>query len=109
MDTPHVTDDFKEFLRLLSANRVDYLLVGGYPVGFHGYRRATVDLDIRVSPSVQNATRSSTHCGRLGFDAPSLENTGWCKASQAVTSSYENSGMPARSEACSTVMAAIRP
>jgi len=38
--------DFKEFLQLLNDHRVDYLLVGGYAVGYHGYPRATVDLDI---------------------------------------------------------------
>jgi len=32
--------DFKEFLRLLNSNRVEYLLVGGYAVGYHGYPRA---------------------------------------------------------------------
>jgi len=29
MDAPLLTDDFKEFLRLLNASRVEYLLVGG--------------------------------------------------------------------------------
>ena len=47
MDALLLTDDFREFLRLLNANRVDYLLVGGYAVGLHGYPRSTVDLDIR--------------------------------------------------------------
>ena len=46
MDAPLLTGDFKEFLRLLNANRVDYLLVGGYAVGLHGYPRAMVDLDL---------------------------------------------------------------
>ncbi|MGE0043980.1 MAG: hypothetical protein AB7V01_22615, partial [Vicinamibacterales bacterium] len=44
MDAPLLTGDFREFSRLLNANRVDYLLVGGYAVGLHGYPRATVDL-----------------------------------------------------------------
>ena len=55
MDTPLLTDDFKEFLKLLNANRVDYLLVGGYAVGLHGYPRATVDLDIWIRPTPSNA------------------------------------------------------
>ena len=32
MDAPLLTDDFREFLRLLNAHRVEYLLVGGYAV-----------------------------------------------------------------------------
>jgi hypothetical protein len=31
--------DFKEFIELLNANNVKYLIVGGYAVGFHGYSR----------------------------------------------------------------------
>ena len=37
-------------LQLLNDHRVDYLVVGGYAVGYHGYPRATVDLDIWVLP-----------------------------------------------------------
>ena len=32
--------DFSEFLRLLNAHRVEYLLVGGFAVAIHGYPRA---------------------------------------------------------------------
>lgn len=38
--------DFKEFLKLLNANRVKYLLIGGYAVAYHGYPRATGDMEI---------------------------------------------------------------
>ncbi len=37
MATTHLPKDFKEFLRLLNANQVEYLLIGGYAVGYHGY------------------------------------------------------------------------
>src|SRR5262245_37191840 len=73
MDAPLLTDDFKEFLRLLNANRVDYLLVGGYAVGLHGYPRATVDLDIWVSPRADNAPRVIETLAAFGFDSPTLE------------------------------------
>lgn len=43
--------DFSEFLRLLDAHRVEYLLVGGYAVAHHGYPRATQDLDVWVAIS----------------------------------------------------------
>jgi hypothetical protein len=36
--------DFKEFLALLAANKVDYLIVGGYAVAFHGHPRYTGDM-----------------------------------------------------------------
>ncbi|MFN5284724.1 MAG: hypothetical protein ACK5KS_07860 [Planctomyces sp.] len=49
--------DFSEFLKLLNCHHVDYLLVGGFAVGFHGYPRATSDMDIWVSQSPENAGR----------------------------------------------------
>ena len=73
MDAPLLTGDFKEFLRLLNANRVDYLLVGGYAVGLHGYPRATVDLDIWVRASPENADRVLHALSDFGFSVPELE------------------------------------
>jgi predicted nucleotidyltransferase len=72
MDVPLLTDDFKEFLRLLNANRVDYLLVGGYAVGLHGYPRATVDMDLWVRAAPVNAERVLQSLREFGFDAPVL-------------------------------------
>src|SRR5260370_31276645 len=37
--------DFREFCALLNEERIDYLIVGGYAVAFHGARRATGDID----------------------------------------------------------------
>ena len=73
MDAPLLTDDFKEFLRLLNANHVEYLLVGGYAVGLHGYPRATVDMDIWVRPTPTNAARVMTALRAFGFDLPALQ------------------------------------
>lgn len=47
--------DFKEFLKLLNDHAVEYLLIGGYAVGFHGYPRTTADLDVWVAVSEPNA------------------------------------------------------
>lgn len=73
MDASLLTDDFREFLRLLNANGVEYLLVGGYAVGIHGYPRATVDLDVWVSATPENATRVLSALRAFGFDMPLLE------------------------------------
>lgn len=69
MDAPLLTDDFKEFLRLFNAHRVEYLVVGGYAVGVHGYPRATVDLDVWVRSSPDNATRIVAALRAFGFAA----------------------------------------
>jgi hypothetical protein len=49
--------DFKEFLKLLKEHDVRYLLIGGYAVGYHGYPRATEDLDIWVAIHPDNAQK----------------------------------------------------
>ena len=72
MDAPLLTDDFREFLRLLDAQRVEYLLIGGYAVALHGYPRATVNLDIWVRVEPDNATRIVAALREFGFDSPLL-------------------------------------
>src|ERR1017187_43443 len=43
MAIPALARDFKEFLKSLNSNRVEYLLIGGYAVGIYGHIRATND------------------------------------------------------------------
>ena len=66
-------NDFKEFLQLLNDHRVDYLLVGGYAVGYHGYPRATVGLDIWVPVTPRNARHLVMVFKEFGFDVKELK------------------------------------
>ena len=50
MVTTQLPSDFKEFLRLLASRDVEYLVVGGYAVGYHGFPRATAGLDTARDP-----------------------------------------------------------
>jgi predicted nucleotidyltransferase len=59
--------DFKELLRLLNSHAVEYLLVGGYAVGYYGYPRPTGDLDIWVSINPANAGRTAKALIEFGF------------------------------------------
>ena len=49
MANTQLPPDFKDFLNLLNKNDVRYLLIGGYAVGYHGYPRATADMDVWIS------------------------------------------------------------
>ena len=51
------SDDYEELVSILNRHKVEYLIVGAYAVGYHGYIRATVDMDILVSPAPANAIR----------------------------------------------------
>ena len=65
--------NFKEFLRLLKEYNVRYLLIGGYAVGYHGYARATEDMDIWVAIHPDNAQKIVTVLKVFGFDLPELK------------------------------------
>lgn len=64
--------DFKEFLRLLNSHSVEYLLIGGYAVGYHGYPRATNDLDIWIAIHPNNAERMVAVLRAFGFETSDL-------------------------------------
>ena len=42
---PLLNKDFKEFVQLLNANAVEYLVVGGYALMAHGHPRYTGDIE----------------------------------------------------------------
>lgn len=71
MDT-ELPPDFKEFLRLLNVHRVEYLLIGGYAVGYHGYPRATQDMDIWIAIHPNNAERVVAALHEFGFEMSEL-------------------------------------
>jgi hypothetical protein len=67
MDTIHLPPDFKEFIQYINSEKVEYLLVGGYAVGFHGVPRFTADMDIWVDSSSKNAAKLGRALEQFGF------------------------------------------
>src|SRR5437016_13119184 len=64
--------DLREFLKLLNDHHVEYLLVGGYAVSYHGYVRSTADMDIWIAMSPENAQRIVELLRAFGFGATGL-------------------------------------
>ena len=62
-----LSKDFKEFVELLNAHEVRYLLVGGYAVAFHGHPRYTKDLDVWIELSTDNANKVVDALKKFGF------------------------------------------
>ena len=52
-----LSKDLREFVELLNANKVEYLVVGAFAVAFHGVPRYTADLDLLVRPTIENGRR----------------------------------------------------
>jgi hypothetical protein len=72
MATTPLPQDFADFLKLLSSHGVEFLLIGGYAVGIHGYPRGTADLDVWVASTPANAQRIVDALREFGFGAPEL-------------------------------------
>ena len=62
-----VQPDFKELLALLNEHKVEYIIVGGYALAFHGAPRYTADLDILVKAGKQNAEHILSALDNFGF------------------------------------------
>lgn len=69
-----IPKDFKEFLQLLNAHAVEYLVVGGIAVGIHGYPRMTEDIDVWVNNSPANVASLVKAVREFGFDLPETTN-----------------------------------
>ncbi len=76
--------DFKEFLKLLNEKSVRYLLIGGYAVGYHGYPRATNDMDIWIAVHPDNAQRIVDVLKEFGFDLPELTTDLFLKENKII-------------------------
>lgn len=67
-----VQKDFNEFLALLNAHEVDFMIVGGYALAFHGVPRYTGDIDVFVKPDRKNAQRIIKVLEEFGFSSLEL-------------------------------------
>jgi len=76
--------NFADFLRLLNSHQVEYLVVGGYAVGYHGFVRATGDLDIFVRRSSDTARKLVAVFKEFGFNDPQLKDDLFLKPGQIV-------------------------
>jgi len=76
--------DFREFLKLLNEHQVEYLLIGGYAVAYHGYPRATADMDIWIAVYPQNAAKVVAALTAFGFDIPELSAELFLKEGQII-------------------------
>jgi len=82
-----ISNEIRESLQkvcfVLNKHQVDYLVVGGVAVGYHGYRRISgitfykpefkTDLDFWYKPTIDNFTRLVGALTELGVDTESLD------------------------------------
>ena len=64
--------DLLELLELFRSHGVEFLVVGGHAVAFHGQPRFTKDIDVFVEASPENADRLMAALSDFGFGALGL-------------------------------------
>lgn len=77
-------EDFEEFLRLLNRKKVEYVIVGGYAVAFHGYVRVTKDLDILFRNTSQNILRLKETLTGFGFSVQGLSDIAFSEKGKII-------------------------
>jgi hypothetical protein len=68
----------------LNSNQVEYLLIGGYAVSYHGYPRATNDMDVWVAVHPDNAERLVNVMQAFGFSVEGLSSDLFLKENKIV-------------------------
>ena len=79
-----VQPDFRDLLELLNEHEVEYLIVGGYALAYHGAPRYTGDIDILVRRSPGNARRLLAALDAFGFRFPNLTEGDFQKPDRVI-------------------------
>lgn len=65
-------DDLDRVVASLVRHGVEFMIVGGFAVIYHGHMRATKDLDIFIRRSKENAEKTIAALSAVGFSFPEL-------------------------------------
>ncbi len=88
MGTIQLPREFSDMLRLLNEHDARYLVIGGFAVAYHGYPRATGDIDIWVATSGDNPVRVHAAVRAFGFDLDSLSPSDFENRDRVVRLGY---------------------
>lgn len=83
-----LSKDFIEFIELLNAHNVRYLVVGGYAVALHGHPRYTKDLDVWIELSPKNAENIINALEEFGFGSLGLKPEDFLERDQIIQLGY---------------------
>jgi aminoglycoside-2''-adenylyltransferase len=76
--------DLREFIELLNALEVRFVIVGAFAVAYHGYFRYTSDIDLFIDSSDENATRMFRAVEQFGFADLNLTAEDFTQKDQVV-------------------------
>lgn len=79
-----LNQDFLEFIGLLEEEKVDYLVIGGYAVGLHGFPRYTGDIDFFIAVSDANSLKILRVFEKFGFGGIGIVREDFLKKDHVV-------------------------
>ncbi len=79
-----VQPDYRDLLASFNAQGVEYVIVGGYALAFHGAPRFTADIDLFVRPTAANAERILAALAEFGFGELDLTTSDFQKPDHVV-------------------------
>lgn len=65
-------EEHQEIIKLLIKYKVEFLLIGGYAVIFHGYKRTTGDIDLWLGPTNENKEKIINALDKAGYEQDDL-------------------------------------
>ncbi|MCC5849942.1 MAG: hypothetical protein JJU29_17790 [Verrucomicrobia bacterium] len=80
-----LSDDMKDLLRIFNRRNVSYAICGGFAVAKHGFVRMTLDLDLLIDPSTENAEKVLAALVEFGFGSAGIELHHLTAPSTAIT------------------------
>ena len=80
-----VSDDIRDLLAIFVSYAVEFAVCGGHAVAFHGYPRFTMDVDLVVVPSEENADRVMEALRHFGFGEAGIPREVFTRTGTAVT------------------------
>ena len=66
------SDDFDRIVASLNRHHVDFMIIGGFAVVYHGHMRATKNLDLYIRRTEENAKRAVAALEEVGFGSPTM-------------------------------------
>jgi predicted nucleotidyltransferase len=64
--------DTEGLLKSLKEHKVDFVIIGATAFPVHGYARATLDIDIFIRPTAENAERTWQALKGFGYDVTDI-------------------------------------
>ena len=83
-----IQQDFRDLLKLFNETKVEYIVVGGYALAFHGAPRYTGDIDLWIRISDENAIKIIEALHKFGFGVLGITKEDLNKKDQIIPIGY---------------------